>query len=155
MILLTGGLPKSGKTTISKAINSAIPQFTHIYAEKFDCDDAIESWKMAINELFEHINEPSYVIFDTCNANPKPLYAPLISARNNGHTLIYAYINRSIKECSKHIDTEIVKQYINKFKNNLDEIRSMVDHFWVIDNVSIKDSSNKLVKLIRKLDGGL
>jgi len=160
MLIIMGGLPKSGKTAV---VREASIGGIHITADNYlppnldNQPDEIKSkiqisaWEQCMDKLTESIPlKDEIIILDTCGANPNSFRASVTQAGIHGHKVHYVYVDRDFDKCTEHIDAEIVKSYSQKFGKNLKSIKELVDKLHVIPNNGDVSTAAKLFRKATK-----
>ncbi|MBD3407204.1 MAG: hypothetical protein GF411_13880 [Candidatus Lokiarchaeota archaeon] len=142
MLIIMGGLPKSGKTSILKGVKHDI---VHINPEALlsknidnqpeDVKQAlnIAAWEQCLTSIGDNLDH-NIIIFDTCGSSLNPLRTQILKAKMHGHKIVYLYVDRKFELCANHIDSKILKSYKQKFINTLPQARDAADYFRVITN---------------------
>lgn len=142
-LIIMGGLPKSGKTTIvQKSINN---DTLHICRENVHVDDPLEQWNTSINLLYDAITKDMNVIFDSCGVNIKQLMESVTIARIRGYEIRYIFIDREIEKCAEHIDMGIINKYRNRVIDALKSIKdNNIELLIINNNNSIDDALGQI-----------
>ena len=160
MLIIMGGLPKSGKTSVIEeadvggihiTADNFLPQNLDSQPDEVKSKIQIAAWGQCMDKLTESIPiKDELIILDTCGANPNSFGASVVQAGIHKHEVHYVYVDRDSDKCAEHIEANIVKSYAKKFGNNLKKISELVDKLHVVPN---NGDLKTAAKLFRKIVG--
>lgn len=155
MILITGGYPQSGKSEFSRRLSKAVEKWVvHLdpkewlpddYSSMSDRDRSIwmtSAWELACEKLTEYSQKApnkALIIFDTAAAKSLLIEPMIRFARKNGHNILYAFVDASLKDRQKRTDEPGVLEslqsgYSLDFKHTIPVLKKASDKFVLIKN---------------------
>lgn len=153
MLILTAGLPFSGKSTFvkylidccNKDILLADPKL--LYPKNYISLTqsqreaiSIESWEEMTTYLIENLKNEKYLIYDTCASQYDVIYNIINKAKKYDHNIIMVFVKTSPQQCIARsnglINKNIMPKYISRFKNAIPKLAKEIDNFILIKNTS-------------------
>lgn len=150
MLIIVGGLPASGKTTLGKLLakklglellspNSLYPK--NVKDEGLRQSLAVSAWEVceeAVDEFTASKDNTDLLILDSIALNHKTLRPMVLNAQTRGHQVLYVLCLTS-KETAKRrskewIGDDIYNSYLDKLKKSVQSIKSMSDKLIVLRN---------------------
>jgi len=160
MLIVLGGLPKSGKTSIVTHLKHDV---VHINAELLlpqNIDRQIESiqkklkitaWEQCLTQLSEALERGGVIIYDTCAANLNPIRPLILKAGIKGHQTLYVYVDRDPMRCSAHINKHVIESYKAKFIITLPEAQKAFNYLRIVkNNTDINTAAHMLDGIINE-----
>lgn len=151
MFIIMCGLPKSGKTTVSKKLfasnecvlrpedwcPSGLDNLSPDKAERY----RIASWETSLEITRDAITSKSsneIIVLDQCNANYYQLATTISLAKDRGHVVVLLYVNCNSDECVRRSNNRInhilVDNYSRMILNSLKDYNTACDFAVVVNN---------------------
>lgn len=181
MLVLTAGMPSSGKTTFAKELLKAIgSKVAHLDPKENLPDDYeslssdnqslynISAWEVCFEKAIELLgskSNESAIIFDSAAAKFLTILPLLKKAKSRNHNILYVFMNAKkddrlswSTDFSKNIIEKLDKSYIIDFKVTLPAIEKSVDKLMIInngkDNNAIKHGVIQALNIIKGITNG-
>ena len=176
MILFTSGFPYSGKTTfIEKLIEKLDGELVlHINPKDYYPDDfdslpdeermaiATTAWEMSLEKATKSIcalPNRALIVFDTCCSKSLHMRPLFLNSKLRGHDTILSYVDahstiRFKRSAENEKIRELEDKYRTSFRETLPTLRSLSDHFFMIDsNCSDENLIKKFDENVERVAG--
>jgi len=151
MLIIIGGLPSSGKTTmatiLSKKLNIDIISPTSLYPENLHKNEelrqifAVSAWEVCMDavEQFTMDNDnDKKVIFDSISLNANTIRPIILNAQNKGHKVLYVLCITTKETAKKRgkrwVGDEIYAKYLDQLKKSIKSLNATSDKLIVLKN---------------------